>query len=142
MTVDNPAPNPFPTVTVRTDSGDVVVPCEPVNEWLAVVGGFGMGGDGQGRLSGRFGVVHRSRGLAITEGGGCITCARHAGAVLAATGIDWQAFTVGNTALVSAGWTDRQKMLVASVRAVWWICDAEQCDERGNVVTGIGDGHD
>lgn len=84
---------PIPTATITLVGGDVtttlVVPCEPINEWLAVTPHI----DGEnGGLYGTFAVTHLPTGLRAS-GDACIECARAAGRALAALPVDWSTVT-------------------------------------------------
>lgn len=136
-TVISPAPKPLATVVVNTNSGPVTVPCEPINDWLAITPMFGMDRDGNTNLDGGFTVTHRQTGLALAEGPGCIECCRWSGRMLANTGIDWSALTSENSLEFSVGWSTEDKTAVAVARALEWGCDAEVCERRADETPDI-----
>ena len=124
--ITNPAPKPMPVVTVATDSGNLVVPCEPINEYLAITPAFCMDQDGNGLLDGGFAITHTPTGAAITDGTGCIECARAAGKRLAA--LDWSAVTQDNTEEWAGRLSDEDRQTLLHYRALEWGCDAEYCE--------------
>jgi hypothetical protein len=128
MTITNPAPAALAVATISTDSGDVTVPCEPVNEWIAITPVFGMDHEGRSWLDGRFIVTHLPTGMSLVEGPGCINCCRNAGRALAATSVDWSVLTRENSAEISKSWPAEVRLVIAEARAVEWVCDAEYCE--------------
>jgi hypothetical protein len=135
--VPKPAPRPFATVVINTNSGPVAVPCEPINDWLAITPMFGMDADGNTNLVGGFTVTHRPTGMWLAEGPGCIECCRWSGRMLASTGIDWSALTSENSLEFSTGWSVEDTTAVAVARALEWGCDAEVCDRPSDEVPDI-----
>lgn len=129
-TIKNPAPAPFAMTTVHTDSGNLTTPCEPVNEWLAITPEIGMEEDGTSRLIGAFVVTHRPTGTVLTEGGGCIECARLAGRELAALDVDWSTLTSDYAEAWFAELPQDVKYRFWEVRPVEWACDAEPCEHE------------
>lgn len=128
MTITNPAPKAFALVTVTTDSGDLTMPCEPINEWLAITPSFGMDEDGNSHLHGAFTVMHRPTGRNVVEGEGCIECCRSAGKALAALDADWSTLTPANSVEWSAALSDDTKVAFTAARSVGWLCDAKDCE--------------
>jgi hypothetical protein len=128
MPVTNPAPKPFATIEVFTDSGKVTVPCEPVGNGIVITPSFGMDDDGNSLLLGAFQLTHEKTGLMLSEGGGCITCCRSAGKAMLATGVDFSQIGRDNGAEVAASWDEVVRYVVAEARAVEWACDADYCD--------------
>jgi hypothetical protein len=130
-------PKPLAMATLDTNSGPVTLPCEPVNEWLAIVPHVFMDEDGKTWLGGDFTVVHLPSQLEIVEGAGCIHCCRRAGRLLADAAVDWSTLTADNSRDWSTGLGEDTKMALAVARAVEWGCDAELCesdeeaDDRG-----------
>jgi hypothetical protein len=128
MTVTNPAPAPFATCQIATDSGTITVPCEPIGGGVVITPVFGMGTDGQSLLGGDFILTHEPTGTMLSDGPGCIECCRSAGKALVATGVDWLQFTRANSAEITASWSGEVRKAVAEARTVNWSCDAENCD--------------
>lgn len=85
--------NTFPTTTVqyRFEQGKptlpVVVPCEPINELLAITPALSSSGE-QPALLGSFLISHRPTGMRLPAWG-CLSCCRSVGEQIAALGIDW-----------------------------------------------------
>jgi hypothetical protein len=129
--ITNPAPAPLATCTVSTDSGDIVVPCEPINEWLAITPEFAMDDDGNTLLTGRFNLTHRPTGLEFGDGSGCAQCVRSAGQWLATLNLDWSALRPDSNAEWLAGLSQEQRFELGDARAINWSCDAEDCEPWG-----------
>jgi hypothetical protein len=136
-TVVNPAPKPFPVAVLSTDSGPLTVPCEPVNDSLAITAEFAMDESGAGFLLGTFLVTHLGTGRSVTDGG-CVECARRAGKALAALPVDWSTLTQANVDEWTAGVPDEAKRELAIIGEVAWACDAEYCesDDEGTDTHG------
>lgn len=132
---ERPVPPPFPTVTVHTSDGDVTMPCEPVGEHLAITATFLMlegetPGTFEVSLPGTFDVRLRSTGVALTETGGCIACARRYARLLIESPVDWSATEKQITEQAMA-LPEQQRSELASGRDMSWSCDAEWCDHSG-----------
>lgn len=123
-------PPAFPTVTIHTDEGNLVIPCEPIGDHLAITGEFSMDENGAATLDGTFVVVLRSNGKIVTEGGGCIACARRAGKVLAAAPVDWSAADAEIAAQFAALPGDARAEL-SRERSLSFNCDAIWCRDEG-----------
>ncbi len=126
-------PPPFPTLTIHTEDGDIVVPCEPVGEYLAITAGFQMFGDENGfqsTLTGTFEVHLRATGRRLTESGGCIACARRYANALAASPVDWSKPDDEITAQCLA-LPDEIRFELAHGRDLGFGCDTEWCDRTG-----------
>lgn len=128
MTITNPAPKTFACCTITTDSGTLTVPCEPINDHLAITPVFGMDADGSSLLGGDFIITHRATGMAVSDGPGCLECCRGAGRALVETGVDWGALNRDNVGNISQSWSDELRQRVAEARTVNWSCDAEYCE--------------
>lgn len=128
-TIKNPSPKPLSVATISTDSGTVTVPCEPVNEWLAITPVFGMDRDGNTFLEGTFTITHQPTGIKLADGCGCIVCARNAGKAIAELGIDWSGLGMDHDANTAwfAGLPEETKRDFQMVRDVEWLCDANYC---------------
>jgi len=127
--MDEPAPAPLATAAVYTNSGTVVVPCEPINEWLAITPVFSMDMDGKTWLDGTFSITHLPTGQAFSEGSGCINCCRRAAAGLLALDADWSLLPGTNGAEFVASLDEHQKFELSTLRELDWSCDADYCDE-------------
>lgn len=125
-------PAPFVYMTVHTECGPIEVPCEPIDDWLAITPTVGMDDAGNSILVGDFTIAHRPTGRMVSEGPGCIECCRYAGRKLAELGVDWSALVVDNSREWAAGLTTEQQQQLAEHRAVAWRCDAEPCDTGAN----------
>jgi hypothetical protein len=136
--ITNPAPKPLAICTVTTDSGSVTLPCEPINEWLAITPVFGMDDDGNSALDGGFTITHRPTGGNIVEGPGCIECCRSAGKVLDGLGIDWAGLTKETSNAWAAALPDDVKRKFAEARAVAWSCDSYTCEPWSDATTEAG----
>jgi hypothetical protein len=121
-------PAPLARTTMRTTNGPVEgLLCEPVGAHLALVPTFWMDRHGHTRLSGRYAIVHTPSGMALSDGDGCIACARHHARHLASTDADWGDLTADNTRDWSAALTPDAKVAVSMYRALAFGCDAEDC---------------
>lgn len=125
--VPNPAPAPLATCTITTDSGPVVVPCEPISDALAITPAFGMDEHGKTMLGGNFLITHLPSGRHISDGPGCINCCRSAGRALMELGIDWSAADAENIDALIKSWSPELLRAVAEARTVAWSCDADYC---------------
>jgi hypothetical protein len=126
-TVTNPAPCPLVTVTLSTDSGDVEVPCEPINEWLGITAAFGMDDAGRTFLDGRFTITHRPTGLNFVASPGCIQCCRSAGRAMVALDLDWPSLTAANGTEWAKALPDDVRVAFADARSVGFYCTAGAC---------------
>jgi hypothetical protein len=126
-TITNPAPAEFPTVTIATDSGTLTVPCETINEWLAITPVTGTDDEGKSRLVGGFTITHIPTGMDICEGCACINCCRRAGKKFSAMHADWSSLTAENSSEWSAALSERDRHAFGLYRALEWGCDAELC---------------
>ncbi|TBL29076.1 hypothetical protein EYA84_25330 [Verrucosispora sp. SN26_14.1] len=127
-TITNPAPAPLATATVTTDSGPIVLPCEPISEWLAITPVVGMDKDGKTWFDGGFTITHLPTGLAFGEGPACINCCRSSGQKFAAMDTDWSALTAATASEWAAGLSDADRETLMLYRPLEWRCDAELCD--------------
>jgi hypothetical protein len=128
MTITNPAPAPFATCEISTDSGTITVPCEPIGNGMVITPTFGMDEDGKSLLGGDFIITHEPTGTILSDGPGCIECCRSAGKAILATGIDFAELDRTNSAEVAASWSDDVRMAFSEARQVSWSCDAENCN--------------
>lgn len=124
---------PFPAFTVNTSSGPVTVPCEPIGGYFAIAAEFGMienGGDGQAVLHGTFGVfLYPSPApMRMSEGSGCIRCARRAALEMAKLPLDWSALTPENCEQWRAAQPEQTLLELDIARNLEWGCDADYCD--------------
>lgn len=122
------APAELAMCKISTNSGDTLVPCEPINEWLAITPDFGMDKDGKTSLSGAFAVTFRPSGTRLSEGAGCIECCRSAGKALAALDVNWSTLTADTGAEWLAALPAETQHALAEARTVEWLCDAELCE--------------
>jgi hypothetical protein len=127
-TIKNPAPAEFPTVTIATDSGTLTVPCEPINEWLAITPGTGTDDEGNSRLVGGFTITHVPTGMNTCEGFACINCCRGAGEKFAALHADWSSLTAENSIEWFAALSEQDRDTFGLYRGLEWGCDAELCE--------------
>jgi len=130
MTAEQTPPAPLAFTTVSTSNGDVTVPCEPINDWLAITPVFSMDAGGKTWLNGGFTVTHRPTGLIVADGPGCIECCRAAGKELASLDVDWATLNAGNGREWAAALSDGTKRRLGNARAVDWSCDADYCYPR------------
>ncbi|MEU8371175.1 hypothetical protein [Micromonospora tulbaghiae] len=118
----------FPTATIVTDEGTVIVPCEPINDWLAITPATGRTDDGRYVLGGTFTITHLPTGATIADGDACINCcrasARKIGSLATA---DWSTLTADNTSEWSAALSEQDRETLALYRALEWGCDADLC---------------
>lgn len=128
MRITNPAPAPFATCDIATDSGTITVPCEPVGNGIVITPVFGMDDDGNSLLGGDFILTHEATGTMLSDGGGCIECCRSAGKAILETGIDFSQIDRTNSAEVAAAWSDGVRQAFSEARMVNWSCDADLCD--------------
>lgn len=126
--ITNPAPAPFPYTTIATDSGQLTIPCEPINEWIAITPVLGMDKDGNAFL-GTFTITHRPTGSTLGDGDACINCCRASGRKFASLpSADWSALTADNAAEWLASLTEEDRQTFHLYRALEWGCDAEYCE--------------
>lgn len=129
MTITKPAPAQLTTVTLTTNSGDVTIPCEPINDWLAITPVFAMDAETYATFyDGTFAITHRPTGALFSEGAGCIECCRAAGRLMTALDVDWSALTGDNGRGWWAALPESIQLDLSTIRAVEWACDAEYCD--------------
>ena len=122
--IKKPAPAPLAFTMVRTDSGEVSLPCEPINEWLAITPVVGMDVDGKTWLIGTFMVTHRPTGTALLFSSGCIYCCRQSAEVFAR--FDWSSTAdEGGVEAMVAAFDDEQRRVFSLAMNVW--CDTEYC---------------
>ncbi|MDH6460152.1 hypothetical protein M2302_000303 [Micromonospora sp. A200] len=122
-------PAPFPFATITTDSGTLTVPCEPINDWLAITPATGKTDDGRPVLGGTFTITHLATGATIADGDACINCCRASGRKLASLQTaDWSALTANNAADWFAGLSEDDRHTLSLYRALEWGCDAEYCE--------------
>lgn len=127
--ITNPAPADFALVTIVTDSGTLTVPCEPINDWLAITPAFGMDQDGRSLLVGAFTLTSRTTGTAVGDGAACINCCRAAGEKLAnLPSADWSALNADNAAAWLAALDPEDQATFHLYRALEWGCAAEYCE--------------
>lgn len=71
----------FPTCDIATArSGPLTVPCQPLNDWLAITPSVAAGEpDDMPVFTGGFQVTHRPTGWAFSAIAGCLNCARAVG---------------------------------------------------------------
>lgn len=128
-TITNPAPAPIAVATITTDSGNLTVPCEPINDWLAITPAFGMDDEGKSWLDGGFTITHLGTGRAVSDGAACINCCRASGKKLASLATaDWSALTEDNATDWLARLSDEDRSTFGLYRALEWGCDADLCD--------------
>lgn len=139
------APKPLAMATITTDQGSVLVPCEPINEWLAITPEFYMDDQGKTWLDGTFQITHLPTGMAFSTESGCIACARNAGRSLVALDLDWPTLNAATSTEEREAWsaalTDKQRLVLSTVRNLDFMCDADYCDEvdpDGNLVDADG----
>ncbi|WP_433651062.1 hypothetical protein ACQP2C_00015 [Micromonospora zamorensis] len=119
----------FPTATIVTDKGTLTVPCEPINDWLAITPVTGLTDDGQPVLGGTFTVTHLPTGTTLGDGDACINCCRASGRKFASlTTADWSALNADNAADWLAALSHDDRQAFGLYRALEWGCDAEYCD--------------
>lgn len=113
---------------IVTGDGEVSVPCEPINEWLAITAVFGMDAEGKTGLDGRFSIVHLPTGKQFSDGLACLTCCQNAGKAITAMDIDWAAFRVGHEAEWVEALGEETRSALGIARSVEWGCNAEDCE--------------
>jgi hypothetical protein len=113
----------LPTVEIATPDGvPVTLPCEPINDVLAITPVLG-----RGRFIGTFTITHRPTGREFTESGGCIDCCREAGRLLAEVAVDWSALTADNSLDWLMALPADAQAAVTKARAI--SCDQWHCGQ-------------
>ena len=121
-------PPPFPTLTIHSSDGDIVVPCEPIGDWFAITPEFAMTANFDGLLRGTFLVSLYPSGARLSQGSGCIHCARRAALAWSKLPLDWASLTSEN----STEWAQAQQAEALreflTNRDLGFDCDTSYCE--------------